>query len=95
MSGPSNTKHFPEEPMQEQMVEDLPQVTAHMEVEASGQPFPNFSNMTPGQWFSTAAWVVGALVIVACFVRFTPFSKGVSDLFTTLANISKGNGKKK
>ena len=82
-------EHWEPEQMQEQMTEDIPQVTAHMEVDAK-TGLPDLSEMNPGEWFSMAAWVVGALVIIACFVRFTPFSKGVSDLFTALANIAKG-----
>lgn len=47
------------------------------------------SSWTPADWFLGACVIVGALVIVACFVRFTPFGNGVSDLFMTLANIAK------
>lgn len=83
---------------QQQMIQDvepiaIEETVAHVEVTSS--PIPDVSGWTPAQWFSFSAWIVGILVIVACFVRFTPFGEGVSKLFTTLANIAKKDGGKK
>jgi len=70
--------------------------TAHVEVDADiSHVADELAGMSPFEWFIVCSIVTGALLLVTCFIRFTPFSKGLSDMFLTLSNIAKGKTKNK
>lgn len=74
------------EQMQQQTYESI-------EVASVTEVADELADMTPIEWFVLASMICGGLLLIACFVRFTPFSKGVSNLFSTLAKLASKKDK--